>query len=64
VSERIAGRGVVKVSVAVPDAGRVADETTITVVHLDTGQVLSTDLIDPNRNYWRNTMNAPDRWPK
>ncbi len=42
----------------------IADQTTITVVHLDTEQVIATHLIDPNRNYWRNTMNAPGRWPK
>jgi transposase InsO family protein len=40
-----------------------ADNTTITVTHLDTGEILSTHLIDPTRNYWRNQQREPGRWP-
>lgn len=39
------------------------DETTVTVVHLDTGEVLSTHTIDLARNYWRNQQQEPGRWP-
>ena len=31
--------------------------THVTVVHLTTGEHLSENLIDPNKNYWRNEMN-------
>jgi transposase InsO family protein len=41
----------------------IADEHTITIVHLDTGEVIATNQIDPDRTYWRNTMKAPGRWP-
>jgi transposase InsO family protein len=41
----------------------IADNTTVTVVHLDTGQVLSTHHIEPTKTYWRNTQKAPGRWP-
>ena len=30
------------------------DDTTVTVVHLDTSEVLSDHTIDPARSYWRN----------
>lgn len=40
-----------------------ADDTTVTVVHLDTGEVLSEHHIDPDRGYWRNTQKEPGRWP-
>ncbi len=39
------------------------DETTATVTHLDTGEILSTHTIDPARGYWRNTQREPGRWP-
>jgi transposase InsO family protein len=39
------------------------DDTTATVVDLDTGEVISTNEIDPDRSYWRNTRRAPGRWP-
>ncbi len=35
------------------------DETTVTVVHLDTGEILSTHHIDPTRSYWRNQLQPP-----
>ena len=41
----------------------IADDTTVTVVHLDTGEVLATNTIDPNRSYWRNQQQEPGRWP-
>jgi len=41
----------------------IADDTTITVVRLDTGEVISTHTIDPDKGYWRNTQRAPGRWP-
>ncbi len=40
-----------------------ADDTTVTVVHLDTGEILSHHLIDHHRNYWRNQQKEPGRWP-
>ncbi len=30
---------------------------------LETGEVLATNDIDPDRAYWRNTRRAPGRWP-
>jgi len=41
----------------------IADDTTITVVRLDTGEIVSTHTIDPTKGYWRNTQRAPGRWP-
>ncbi len=40
-----------------------ADDHTITVVHLDTGEIIATNTIDPTRGYWRNTQKEPGRWP-
>jgi transposase InsO family protein len=40
-----------------------ADDHHITVIELETGEVLSTHLIEPNRTYWRNQNRAPGRWP-
>jgi hypothetical protein len=37
----------------------IADQTTITVIDLHIGEVLSTHTIDPDRSYWRNQQNAP-----
>ena len=39
------------------------DETTVTIVHLDTGEIIATNTINPDRGYWRNTQNTPGRWP-
>ena len=39
------------------------DPTTATIVHLDTGEILSTHHIDPTRTYWRNQQQEPGRWP-
>ena len=41
----------------------IADEHHITVIELDTGEVLSTHLIEPDRAYWRNQNKKPGRWP-
>ena len=40
-----------------------ADEHTVTVIHLDTGEIIATNAIDPTRAYWRNTQREPGRWP-
>ena len=39
------------------------DDTEVTVVALDTGEILSTHLIEPAKGYWRNTRRDPGRWP-
>jgi transposase InsO family protein len=41
----------------------ITDETTITVIHLDNGEILSEHTIDPARGYWRNQLKPPGRWP-
>ncbi|PWN00818.1 IS481 family transposase [Nocardioides silvaticus] len=41
----------------------IADDTTLTVIALETGEILSTHNIDPAKTYWRNTQRAPGRWP-
>ena len=35
------------------------DTTQVTVIHLDTGEILDANTT----NYWRNTQKEPDRWP-
>jgi transposase InsO family protein len=40
-----------------------ADDHTITVIELHTGEVLSTHLIEPDKSYWRNQNKEPGRWP-
>ena len=39
------------------------DLNNVTIVHLDTGEVIATNTINPERNYWRNNMKEPGRWP-
>ena len=39
------------------------DETSVTIIHLDTGEIIATNTINPQRNYWRNEMKEPGRWP-
>ena len=39
------------------------DEHHITVIELDTGEVLSVHQIEPNKTYWRNQNKQPGRWP-
>jgi transposase InsO family protein len=41
----------------------IIDEQEVTVVALDTGEILSSHRIDPDRGYWRNTRRDPGRWP-
>ncbi len=42
----------------------IADDTTVTVVHLPTTEIIATNDINPDKTYWRNTMKAPGRWPE
>lgn len=41
----------------------IVDEQEVTVVSLDTGEILSSHLIEPDKGYWRNTRRDPGRWP-
>jgi transposase InsO family protein len=41
----------------------IVDEAEVTVVGLDTGEILSTHRIEPDKGYWRNTRRDPGRWP-
>ena len=41
----------------------VIDPDTVTVIHRDTGEVLSTHHIQPDHTYWRNQQQSPGRWP-
>ncbi len=41
----------------------IVDEVEVTVVALDTGEILSSHLIEPDTGYWRNTRRDPGRWP-
>jgi transposase InsO family protein len=41
----------------------IVDELAVTVVALDTGEILSTHRIEPDNGYWRNTRRDPGRWP-
>jgi transposase InsO family protein len=41
----------------------VTDTTSVTVIELRTGEVLSVHDIDPTRAYWRNKQRSPGRWP-
>ena len=41
----------------------IVDEQQVTVVALDTGEILSTHRIEPDRRYWRNQRRDPGRWP-
>jgi transposase InsO family protein len=40
-----------------------ADDHQVLVTDLNTGEVLSTHLIDPDKRYWRNQNKEPGRWP-
>ncbi len=40
-----------------------ADDHHITTIELQTGEVLSTHLIQPDKTYWRNQNKQPGRWP-
>jgi transposase InsO family protein len=41
----------------------IADDSTITVIQLATGEVPSSHHIDPTHSYWRNQQRNPGRWP-
>lgn len=41
----------------------IVDEQGVTVVALDTGEILSAHRIEPGKGYWRNTRRDPGRWP-
>jgi len=41
----------------------IADDKVVSVVELETGEVLSTHKIEPGRSYWRNQEREPGRWP-
>jgi len=41
----------------------IADQHTVTVIALRTGEIIATNTIEPDKTYWRNTMKAPGRWP-
>ena len=41
----------------------IVDEREVTVVALETGEVLSSHRIEPERPYWRNQRRNPSRWP-
>lgn len=51
-----------------PRAGKhvlaIADDTTVTVIELHTGEVLATNTVDPTKTYRRNTQKTPGRWPE
>jgi len=40
-----------------------ADDHRVTVAELNTGEVLSVHLIEPDKTYWRNQSKQPGRWP-
>lgn len=39
------------------------DRTTVTITVQETGEILSKHLIEPEKNYWRNQLRNPGRWP-
>jgi hypothetical protein len=41
----------------------IVDEHEVTVVALDTGEILSSHRIEPERSYWRDQRRDPGRWP-
>jgi hypothetical protein len=41
----------------------IVDEQAVTLVSLDTGEILSPHRIEPDKGYWRNTRRDPGRWP-
>jgi hypothetical protein len=41
----------------------IVDQQEVTVVALDTGEILSAQRIEPDSGYWRNTRRDPGRWP-
>ena len=41
----------------------IVDEREVTDVALETGEILSSHHIEPERPYWRNQRRNPGRWP-
>jgi transposase InsO family protein len=41
----------------------IVGEQEVTVVALETGEILSAHRIEPEKGYWRNTRRDPGRWP-
>ncbi len=41
----------------------ITDQTTVTVINLDTGEILSEHHIDPTHGYWRDQLKPAGRWP-
>jgi hypothetical protein len=41
----------------------IVGEVEVTVVALDTGELVSVHRIEPDKGYWRNTRRDPGRWP-
>ena len=41
----------------------IADEAVVTVVALESGEILSTHRIEPDTGHWRNQRRDPGRWP-
>jgi transposase InsO family protein len=41
----------------------IVDEQEVTVVALDTGELLSVHRVEPDKGYWRNQRRDPGRWP-
>jgi transposase InsO family protein len=41
----------------------IVDDEEVTLVALDTGEVLSSHRIEPAKGYWRNQRRDPGRWP-
>jgi hypothetical protein len=39
------------------------NQTRAVVIHPETAEILSEHLIEPQRNYWRNQLKDPGRWP-
>lgn len=66
ISLRRAGR-LHHLRVGAAHAGRrvlaIVDEHEVTVVALDTGEILSRHCIEPDKGYWRNQRRDPGRWP-
>jgi transposase InsO family protein len=40
------------------------DQTSVTVTHLESGEILSEHTIDPGRGYWRNRLQPPGQSPE
>jgi len=66
ISLRRAGR-MHHLGIGAPHRGKrcilIADDATVAVIHLDTGEIIATNTIDPGRTYWRNQEREPGRWP-